>query len=96
MPETILTQDVSNIVGNSFLDYAVSVITDRALPNIIDGLKPVQRNCRNRTDNLTEPIRRSDRFTVGTYPAGNDISTDITKYVLRDANGYPYGIDRDA
>ena len=46
--------------------------------------------------NLTEPIRRSDRFTVGTYPAGNDISTDITKYVLRDANGYPYGIDRDA
>lgn len=43
-----------------------------------------------------EPIRRSDRFTVGTYPAGNDISTDITKYVLRDANGYPYGIDRDA
>lgn len=41
-------------------------------------------------------IRRSDRFTVGTYPAGNDISTDITKYVLRDANGYPYGIDRDA
>ena len=48
------------------------------------------------TDNLTEPIRRSDRFTVGTYPAGNDISTDITKYVLRDANGYPYGIDRDA
>ena len=58
--------------------------------------KPVQRNCRSRTDNLTEPIRRSDRFTVGTYPAGNDISTDITKYVLRDANGYPYGIDRDA
>lgn len=59
-------------------------------------LKPVQRNCRSRTDNLTEPIRRSDRFTVGTYPAGNDISTDITKYVLRDANGHPYGIDRDA
>lgn len=59
-------------------------------------LKPVQRNCLSRTDNLTEPIRRSDRFTVGTYPAGNDISTDITKYVLRDANGYPYGIDRDA
>ena len=58
--------------------------------------KPVLRNCRSRTDNLTEPIRRSDRFTVGTYPAGNDISTDITKYVLRDANGHPYGIDRDA
>lgn len=59
-------------------------------------LKSVQRNCRSRTDNLTEPIRRSDRFTVGTYPAGNDISTDITKYVLRDADGYPHRIDCDA
>lgn len=59
-------------------------------------LNQFKENCRSRTDNLTEPIRRSDRFTVGTYPAGNDISTDITKYVLRDANGYPYGIDRDA
>ena len=59
-------------------------------------LNQFKENCRTRTDNLTKPIWRSDRFTVGTYPAGNDISTDITKYVLRDANGYPYGIDRDA
>ena len=59
-------------------------------------LKSVQRNCRSRTDNLTEPIRRSDRFTVGTYPTGNDISTDITKYVLRDDDGYPHRIDCDA
>ena len=27
----------------SFIDYAMSVITDRALPDIRDGLKPVQR-----------------------------------------------------
>ena len=39
----ILQQDVYDIVGQSFLDYSLSVITDRALPNIIDGLKPVQR-----------------------------------------------------
>ncbi len=27
----------------SFIDYAMSVITSRALPDIRDGLKPVQR-----------------------------------------------------
>lgn len=39
----VIQQDIYNIVGSSFLDYAMSVITDRALPNITDGLKPVQR-----------------------------------------------------
>ena len=43
MQENIIKQDVSDVVGTSFLDYAMSVITDRALPNITDGLKPVQR-----------------------------------------------------
>ena len=28
---------------NSFLDYAMSVIVDRALPDVRDGLKPVHR-----------------------------------------------------
>src|SRR3954470_5804035 len=35
-----------NIVGemrDSFIDYAMSVITDRALPDVRDGLKPVHR-----------------------------------------------------
>lgn len=40
---TVIQQDLCDIVGNSFLDYAMSVITDRALPDINDGLKPVQR-----------------------------------------------------
>ena len=32
-------------VQNSFLDYAMSVIVSRALPDVRDGLKPVHRRC---------------------------------------------------
>ena len=34
---------IQNFVEESYLDYAMYVILDRALPNIADGLKPVQR-----------------------------------------------------
>ena len=32
-----------DVMGTSYVDYAMSVITDRALPDVRDGLKPVQR-----------------------------------------------------
>ena len=35
--------DISNIVKTSFLDYAMSVIVARAIPDVRDGLKPVHR-----------------------------------------------------
>ncbi|MGN0013087.1 MAG: DNA gyrase subunit A, partial [Candidatus Bruticola sp.] len=34
---------LQEIVRSRFLNYALSVITDRALPDVRDGLKPVQR-----------------------------------------------------
>ncbi|MGD0466219.1 MAG: DNA topoisomerase IV subunit A [Gammaproteobacteria bacterium] len=34
---------IQNFVEESYLDYAMYVILDRALPHIADGLKPVQR-----------------------------------------------------
>ena len=45
------TQDIGNIrqilvedeMRSSYLDYAMSVITARALPDVRDGLKPAQR-----------------------------------------------------
>ena len=43
MPEQIITSEIGQKVGTSFLNYANAVIEDRALPNILDGLKPVQR-----------------------------------------------------
>ncbi|MBQ7364664.1 MAG: DNA topoisomerase [Clostridia bacterium] len=41
--EDIITTDYCDELSSSYLDYAVSVITDRALPDVRDGLKPVHR-----------------------------------------------------
>lgn len=35
--------DIDHEMRQSFIDYAMSVITDRALPDVRDGLKPVHR-----------------------------------------------------
>lgn len=36
-------EDVKHIMREQFLQYASYVILDRAIPNVVDGLKPVQR-----------------------------------------------------
>lgn len=43
MSEKILTTEFSEVIDQKYLDYAKDVITDRALPDARDGLKPVQR-----------------------------------------------------
>jgi DNA gyrase subunit A len=45
LPEriSVIQQEITDEMKTSFIDYAMSVITDRALPNVRDGLKPVQR-----------------------------------------------------
>ena len=48
MTETIMDGDIEKIslteyTENAYLNYAMYVINDRALPHIGDGLKPVQR-----------------------------------------------------
>ena len=40
---TIIPIDLEEEMKKSFIDYAMSVITDRALPDVRDGLKPVHR-----------------------------------------------------
>ena len=40
---TVLRVDIEEKVRSAYLDYAMSVITARALPDVRDGLKPVQR-----------------------------------------------------
>ena len=42
-PERIQTTRIEDEMRVSYLDYAMSVIVSRALPDVRDGLKPVQR-----------------------------------------------------
>ncbi len=39
----VIPQEITAEMKASFIDYAMSVITDRALPDVRDGLKPVHR-----------------------------------------------------
>ena len=39
----IISTDYSEVMKKSYIDYAMSVIISRALSDIRDGLKPVQR-----------------------------------------------------
>ena len=58
MEDTIFDQvidvDLKKTMEKSYIDYAMSVIASRALPDVRDGLKPVQRTTVriNRTENV--------------------------------------------
>ncbi len=41
--ETIVERNIENEMKTSYIDYAMSVIVSRALPDVRDGLKPVHR-----------------------------------------------------
>ena len=41
--QKIINIDIQKEVRTSFIEYAMSVIIDRALPDVRDGLKPVHR-----------------------------------------------------
>src|SRR5581483_6200396 len=43
MPESIQPASLVEETRHRYLNYALSVITSRALPDVRDGLKPVQR-----------------------------------------------------
>ena len=43
MSETIIPSDIVDEMRDSYMEYAMSVIVGRALPDVRDGLKPVHR-----------------------------------------------------
>lgn len=43
MPEEIVEKELGSEIKTAYLDYSMSVIMQRAIPDIRDGLKPVQR-----------------------------------------------------
>ena len=55
MSEQIIKTEFSDIMQKSYIDYAMSVICQRALPDVRDGLKPVQRRVPVSYTHLTLP-----------------------------------------
>ena len=51
----IIRTEYSDVMRKSYIDYAMSVIISRALPDVRDGLKPVQR--RTETGTETDTLR---------------------------------------
>ena len=44
----VIVRDVKQEIETAFLDYSMSVIVARALPDVRDGLKPVHRRLTSR------------------------------------------------
>ncbi|MGL4768727.1 MAG: DNA topoisomerase (ATP-hydrolyzing) subunit A [Mycoplasmoidaceae bacterium] len=75
----INNQSISVEIEKSFLEYAMSVITSRALPDVRDGLKPVHRRILYAAYNLgmtsDKPYKKSARLVgeiIGKYHPHGD------------------------
>lgn len=89
MAEKILRTEYSEEMQKSYLDYSMSVITSRAIPDARDGLKPVQRRVLYDMSelhiNADKPHRKSARIvgdTMGKYHPHGDSSIYETLVVL--------------
>lgn len=89
MAEKILRTEYSEEMQKSYLDYSMSVITARAIPDARDGLKPVQRRVLYDMSELRifsdRPHRKSARIvgdTMGKYHPHGDSSIYETLVVL--------------
>ncbi len=81
MEERIIRTEYSELMQKSYIDYAMSVIIARALPDVRDGLKPVQRRTLYDMHELgiryDRPYRKSARIvgdTMGKYHPHGDSS----------------------
>ena len=79
--ERVLKTEYSELMQKSYIDYAMSVIVSRALPDVRDGLKPVQRRVLYDMYELgvryDRPHRKSARIvgdTMGKYHPHGDSS----------------------
>ena len=81
MEDRIIKTEYSEVMQKSYIDYAMSVIIARALPDVRDGLKPVQRRTLYDMYELgiryDRPYRKSARIvgdTMGKYHPHGDSS----------------------
>ncbi|MEN6600314.1 MAG: DNA topoisomerase (ATP-hydrolyzing) subunit A, partial [Rectinema sp.] len=80
-PSNIIPVPIEEEVKSSYLNYAMSVIVSRALPDVRDGLKPVHRRLLYAMDELglrsNAPTKKSARITgdaMGKYHPHGDQS----------------------
>ncbi len=89
MSEKILTTEYSEEMKTSYINYSMSVITSRAIPDIRDGLKPVQRRVLYGMNELgvhaNKPTLKSARIVgdvMGKYHPHGDSSIYETLVVM--------------
>lgn len=90
MKENIIDREICSDMERSYIDYAMSVITDRALPDVRDGLKPVQRRILYGMNSLgvtpDKPHKKSARIVgevMGKYhPHGDCLKGDTKIFCL--------------
>jgi len=90
--ENIISMDFTEEMKTSYRDYAMSVIISRALPDVRDGLKPVQRRILYAMKELglgpDKPHRKSARIvgdTMGKYhPHGDSSIYDALVHMTED------------
>lgn len=83
-------EDFKQLMQQNYLKYASYVILDRAIPNVIDGLKPVQRRILqtlwNMHDGKLHKVANVSGQTMALHPHGN---APITEALVNMANkGY--------
>lgn len=89
MEEQIIKTEYSEVMQKSYIDYAMSVIVSRAIPDVRDGLKPVQRRTLYDMHELgikyDRPHRKCARIvgdTMGKYHPHGDSSIYESLVVL--------------
>lgn len=93
--KNLVTVNLTNEMKTSFIDYAMSVIVSRALPDVRDGLKPVHRRILYGMNELgitpDKPHKKSARITgdvMGKYHPHGDSA--IYEAMVRMAQWWSY------
>ena len=93
--KNLVNVNLTKEMKTSFIDYAMSVIVSRALPDVRDGLKPVHRRILYGMNELgvtpDKPHKKSARITgdvMGKYHPHGDSS--IYEAMVRMAQGWSY------
>ena len=91
--ETIESVNIEDEMQKSYIDYAMSVIIGRALPDVRDGLKPVHRRILFAMNELSnywnKPYKKSARVVgdvIGKYHPHGD--TAVYDTIVRMAQGF--------